>query len=438
MFRPLVPVPRVARYTWSRQWRAEAFQGVAEGVFGLAPFVAMRSLGAPPWVAPLFTVFGQALWLAAPAWEVVFARFHARHAFLWMGALANAPLLAIAFLDVTPIGEHGRGTGNTTLFIGAMAILYAVGAAKIPLRAALIHANYPRAIRGWMFGWLSTISRVTMIASSKLGGLVLDRDARWLRVVFPLAAIFSFGEHWVLSRITWHRHGRTEVRAFRGIATARAAIADGWRRSGRILREDHAFRTFELGFMLYGMGFLASFPMIAIYAERDLGLSTNEWTWATGFAHPVTYVVTIALLGRVVDRLGVVRATGFAFLFLSGFFASLPLVTGAGGMVAAYAALGFVMAAVNLGWNLGPLHFAPIGQGRAYSTVHMWCVGGRSAVAPFIGYVLSEVFSIRVAFLVSAGMVVTGAVTMFALARRPDAQREAPSMDTVEIGAPRR
>ena len=78
-------VPRVARYTWSFQWRAEAFAGVVDGVIGLAMFTSVRAFGAPPYVAALIGSFGQLFWLAAPAWEAAFARFHHRSAFVWMG-----------------------------------------------------------------------------------------------------------------------------------------------------------------------------------------------------------------------------------------------------------------------------------------------------------------------------------------------------------------
>ena len=66
-------IPRVARYTFARQWPADACAGAVEGLLGLAAFAAMRSLGAGPWVASLFVTFGQLFWLLAPTWEAAFA-----------------------------------------------------------------------------------------------------------------------------------------------------------------------------------------------------------------------------------------------------------------------------------------------------------------------------------------------------------------------------
>jgi hypothetical protein len=76
------------------------------------------------------------------------------------------------------------------------------------------------------------------------------------------------------------------------------------------------------------------------------------------------------------------------------------------------------MALVNLGWTLGPISFAPPGQARSYTTVHVLFVGIRSAAAPFLGVWLSREIGIRPVFLVSAALVSLGCLTMLRLSRR--------------------
>jgi len=408
-------IPRVARYTFARQWPADACAGAVEGLLGLAAFAAMRSLGAGPWAASLFVTFGQLFWLLAPTWEAAFARFHFRTAFVWMGVVANAPLILVAFVD--PSAADMRV--GLWIFAAAIIVQAAVEAAYVPHKGALLTANVPTAVRGRLFGMLSTISKVGCIASAKVGGRLLDHDPQWLRVVFPAAGVLGLVEHWIISRIRWHRDGRPTVRRWTGARSAWSAATDAWRESRRILVKDRAFFAYETGFMLYGLGFLMSSPMIVVYAERDLFLSYDQWTWAQGAALPAAYIVTILLAGRVVDRLGVVRTTASAFALLAAFFLSMMLVATGAQLVAAYLVLGVAMAVVNLGWSLGPLAFAPPRQARSYLTVHVLCVGVRSAVAPFLGLWIAEKSGgVMPVFAYSAALVALGCVVLAGLARR--------------------
>jgi MFS family permease len=410
----LVPdssVPRVARYTWSRQWPAELCAGAVEGFLGVASFTAMRSLGAPDWIAALFVSFGQILWLAAPAWEAAFARFHFRQAFLWMGLAANAPMLLVALVDDEALAE-GWGLW---LFAGVIVIAAAVDAAYVPHRGALAGANYPLAVRGRLFAMLSTVSRFSTIVAAKTSGWLLDADFRWIRVLFPIAGVCGLLEHWTLSRIRWQRAGVPKSRPWRGAGTAAAAATDAWRDTIRVLRDDRGFRTYEIGFLLYGSGFLMSNPLVTIYAVHDLALSYGEWTTASGLAQPLAYVATILTFGRAVDRFGVVRTTAAAFALLTLFFTSMPFVRDAIALDVCYLLFGVAMALVNLGWTLGPLEFAPTGQARTYSTVHVLFVGVRSAVAPFLGWWLSTRIGIAAVFAISACLVAAGCVTMLRL-----------------------
>ncbi len=382
---------------------------------GLAAFAAMRSLGADPWIAPLLVTFGQLLWLLAPMWEAAFARFHFRAAFLWMGFVANAPLLLVAFVDPRAVDARL----GLWVFAGAVMIQAAVDAAYVPHRGALLTANVPASVRGRLFAVLSTIAKAASMTAAKLGGVLLDADERWLRVVFPAAGLIGFTEHWLLSRIQWHKDGRPAVRRWTGARSAWRAATDAWRTAARILGKDRAFLQYEAGFMLYGIGFMMATPMVVVYAERDLALSYGGWTWAQGFAMPATQIATTLVCGRVVDRFGVVRTTAAAFAMLAGVFASLMFVATAGGLIAAYAAFGVAMAVVNLGWSLGPLAFAPRREARSYVTVHVLCVGVRSAVGPFLGLWISErTGGVASVFACSAASVAIGCVTLASLGRR--------------------
>ena len=399
---------RVGRYTWRLHWRASVASGLAEGILGLATFVAMRSLGAPIWIAPAMVVLSQASWIASPMWEHAVSRVPPHRAFRIFGLLAFAGLAAIAFVGVERTAGHdGYGTGDLTLFLGCFVLVHVVFGGQIAQRGALIRANYAVLNRGRVFGALSVVSRSASIASTKAAGALLNADPRWLRVVFPLAGLLYLAENATLSLVRWRRGGRTHGGG--------AGFREAWKRSARLLRDDPTFRRYELAWMLYGIGFLMGIPMVTVLGESVLQFSYNEWTWAQGAALPVATVVGTIPAGRLVDRVGAVRTTAFAYALLTAFFALLPFATTFGHVVAAFVLWGFAMAGIGIVWNLGPLAFAAEGEGRKYAAAHVALVGVRSVIGPPLGLLIAETVALRATFVVSACLIATAGVICWRL-----------------------
>jgi len=399
---------RVGRYTWRRHARAQVAAGLAEGILGLASFAAMRSLGAPSWIAPAMVVLSQASWIASPMWEHAVARVPPNRAFRIFGAFALTALACMALVRVEPTAQgDGHGVGDLALFLGCYALCHVAFGGQIAQRGALIRSNYMALNRGRVFGVLSVISRSASIVSAKAAGMLLNADPRWLRLTFPLAGALVFLENATLSLIRWRRGGRTAV--------ASAGFREAWKRSARLLRDDRAFRMYEIGWSLYGIGFLMSTPMIVVFGERGLQVSYNEWTWAQGVAMPVAGILATAPVGRLVDHIGPVRATAASWFLLTVFFALIPFATTAGHLIAGFALWGFAMAGVGVTWNLGPLAFAPEGDGRKYAAAHVALVGVRSVIGPPLGYLIAETVSLRAAFGVAAVLVFSAAVLCWRL-----------------------
>lgn len=410
------PFPRIAAYTFRRQVPAEICTGLVAGVSSLAGFAALKSLGAPDWAPQVIAVAGQSIWLFAPGLEAFVAHLDARRAFLWLGLVANVPLIALLFLPVERTGPDGAGTGLVLPFVAAIVVLTALDALYLPLRGALVRANYPDAVRGRYFTRLTAIARSATIVSSKAAGWLLHDDPRFLRVVFPLAGVVGLVEHALLARIRLHRTENPSGVAGEGSAVGR--FAEALREGVRVLARDAAFRTYEVAFMLYGLGFAMSHSLVPAFAKDEMRLGYDEFTWAQGVAEPVAYLLTGLALGRVLARAGLVRLTAAAFLSLAVFFTALVFVRSPAQYIALWVLFGATMSAVNIGWNLGPLQFAPTGQARAYASIHVCLVGARIAVGPFLGYGLSRWIGTRTVFGVSAALVAAGSIVAWRLARR--------------------
>lgn len=401
MLQPRRPIPRLARYTWSRQWYALGLIGMSVGILTIAPFLVRRSLGATRSQVALLIAIWQAPWILAPLVQPLMARVDPQRAWRWLAVAAHLPLLLFGLLPLDT---------KTMLWplLGVLALYYLVSIAYIPHRGALLHTNYALDVRGRMYGLVQFVTLAGLTIANKAGGRLMDSDPDAMRWLYPAAGALGLAGFWLHGRIRWR--GQRRPRPPREYAS--------WREVWRILKEDRAFRTYEIGFMVYGVAFLAGWALLYLYAEGPLELSYDELTNATGYASPVALMLGAFVWRRVSDALGVTRLTAIAFLALACFYLSMQLVSGPWSYVAAFALFGFSMAGVDVGWSLGPLHFAPAGKAHMYAAVHFSMVGVRSCFAPFLGFAICDLFGYRAAFATSATLLIIAAVIIGRLARR--------------------
>ena len=422
---------QLVAYIWSRHWPAEMLMGVSGGVLGLTAFCLQRSLGAPEWTSPWLIILGQGLWLLAPAWPPLLAKMRHQTAFLWIGLFSRGPLLLMAFAAVTPtvvsgVGGGGTsgaqgtgaGTGSWWLLLVAYLVSNNLDALYTPHRNALLKANYPLTMRGRIYGWVTAITSLAAVVTANLVGRVLDHDPTAVRWIFPMSAVAGLAAHFGLARIRWRYDGPRHVQPGSGVAIVHHSLRDAAKATRRTIRTDRDFRDFEIGFMLYGLGLLSASPLIVTRFAQDATFSMAEWTTADRLVLPVTQLLLVPFVGRLSDRIGVVRVASLAFLSLVAYFLLMGLVANQWHLMGVNVLFGFCMAGVNVAWSLGPLHFAPPGKAHHYSSVHVACVGVRSILGPLLGMGVMAAFSFEAALVVSAGLEVAAGLWMFRLARR--------------------
>lgn len=412
------PLSRMTRYTWSRHWPAEALMGLSGGVMNLTAFALQRSMGAPDWTSPALVVLGQGLWILAPAWPLVLARMEKQRTFFWLGLLSRGPLLLMALASVAHRdgGAADQGLGAWWLLFATFLVSNNLDAVYTPHRNALIRANYPLTVRGRIYGLVTVVAGLCSIGAGQAAGHFLDGDPVFVRVVFPAAALLGVVGHVMMARIRWRFDGPVEVRPERGPALVGVAMRDALAASVRTLKHDRDFRLFEAGFMLYGLGLLSVTPLFVSHFAPVF--STHEWAVSDRLVLPLTQMLLVPFVGRLSDRIGIVRVGGLAFALLVPFFLWMAFVTSPGQLQAAYVLFGVCMAGVNVSWALGPLYFAPRGQAHHYSAVHVACVGVRSVVGPTLGYVAQRALSFGAALVIAAALETAAAIVTFRLARR--------------------
>jgi predicted MFS family arabinose efflux permease len=173
-------------------------------------------------------------------------------------------------------------------------------------------------------------------------------------------------------------------------------VAAGMRKKGPlasvldVLARDAAFRRFEVGFLLYGCGFMALQPVLAQWIVTEIGAGYSTASAAKGLTFYAALVPATALAGHLFDRIGVARLAGGAMVLLAVFALWASTIREAWLLFPAFALFGFAMAGINVTWTIGPIRFAGGHSAALYMAVHVALVGVRALIGNPLGGLLYQ------------------------------------------------
>ena len=391
-------------YTAHHHLRAVMGAGVAAGVLLLNEYVARKGLGASRWhVLAMLLIPSLAQFIAAnwnptdPSRRLGFRPF--RELGMPSRALLLLPLL-LPFLR------------NSTAFVGILAATLSVDALLLPVQNWTLARNYSAASRGSRFGVASAVQAGAIILVTLPAGWVLDHDPGawpWLYAIAALAGVYGY-VHW--SRL--RRRPRHRVKLHPS-AEPEVEHASAW----ATLFADKRFLWFECCFMVYGIGFLMLQPVLPIYLVDELHVTYSQVSMARGLLFWLGMIVASPILGRLADRIGILRTSGLSFLALIAFPLTLLLMPGVHGLFVGFLLYGLAMGGVNVAWNLGPIALARGRDPMPYLNAHVALVGIRAVIGMVAGAWIQYAVGTAPVFVCVVVLELVAGVGMLALAARP-------------------
>ena len=302
----------------------------------------------------------------------------------------------------------GRSLFLLTAFVTGAVQLMAIGivfwlleAFVIPAYTRVIQKIYPESGRGKV---MSTVrmGRVSIILLvTPLAGWAMDQVG--YRVLFPIGALFGILATFLFTRIDVDE-GELPPRQTK-------TFADLW----QIIRSDRNFAVYLLGYSLFGLGGLLSWPLYPVVQVDRLQLSYADIGFL-GLAESITWLFSYLLWGRAIDKRGglfVVRAisaisivTPLTYMSAQNIWMLLPSAI----------ARGLGMAGFELGRISAGIQLADPDRVTEYAAIQSTVVGLRGLVAPAVtvgllrlGVPHSAVFLLSVFFL-ALGWIMFGRV----------------------------
>jgi predicted MFS family arabinose efflux permease len=404
-FALLRAAPFYARYTMRFHLPAELLLGAYSGVAFLADLVSRKTLGASDWVLSLQASVPMMAFIFAMVWRELLEGVDRKKILVVTGLLGKGLFVAAAAVT------------DSVAFLVLFTVIMLVDSAFIPMRNSIFRANYDQNVRGRLFGSVVSLMSIVLIVTNRAAAGWLDHDDQSYRILFPIAGILGLGAHLLYARIRLRGEERNHVERTREPILRR--IARPFRTTARILRVDRAFRAYEVGFFVYGLAFLMNLPLVVMLIVDELNLDYGPAATARFIFGQVMMIVLSPFVGRLLDRSHPARLMAGGGLLLALHSGLLFLAQGVEMVAASYLVYGIAMTAVNLAWNLGPVHFAPTERDSAdYMAVHVTLVGLRAILAPFLVLVAKGLLGLRAGFAVSATLYVLATVLMIRLAAR--------------------
>lgn len=404
----------MGRYTHRVHVRAALFDGLALGVLALNEYVAKKTLGASDVIITALVMAQPISLLFSAYWSNFLVGREKRTTFLLFGVLGRLSLVLVV---------AARGSLSfaalvifATLMVGAI----------IPAQNALFQANYDVMERGRAYGVATAVQSLATIAAALVAGRLYDHLSDGYRWAYAAAGILGFISCWIYYRIRFRRRHGTAAGSsplHRGLVREmRRSLRSPFAGSLTILKHDRGFRRYEIAFMSYGLAFMMLQPVIPIFLVEVLHVDYAQASNARGLIFYSMMVLFSPVFGRMLDKSDPIKLSTFAFLLLSLFPAALMLSRGVRSVYIAFSIYGVAMSAVNIGWTLGPIHFARRSDSAAYMGAHVALVGLRGLVGGPIGILLYRLSGTpNATFLVAVVLFLLASFLMMSLDRSPHA-----------------
>jgi Na+/melibiose symporter-like transporter len=389
-------------------------EGIIAGLIILNEFVFVKSLlGSNYQLAVLFQ-FSVAVFLLLIFMNEWLKRIRNKRNVLRRAALlTRLPLILLLFFPRSSENLGGDSVYHY-VFLGIFLVYFMGNTVIWPtinlfLKTSYRHDNFSR-----LFSYATTLNKIVMMITTFVYGWLLDIDNYIFVYIFPVAAVLGVLSVFLLSLIPYQVH-KVEVKE-NGFWNSVNESALGM---VRILRTNRSFLDFQIGFMLYGIGFMGSVTVIVLFFEAGLGLNYSSIAFYKN-GYNVLAIIMLPFFGKLMGKIDPRRFAAISFLSMLLYILFLTLTE----YYPAYTQFwdirlyhllifyilfhGVFAATMALTWFIGSAYFCPPEEAGNYQSVHLVLTAFRSLFAPLMGIALYEAFGFTITFVIAMSFLAMG------------------------------
>ncbi len=398
------PSPQTVRRTFALETVRSVSVGIQETAFQtFAILIALKQFDSGPGVKS-FILASQAIGLIGSLFIIPWVQrssIRLNHAAAGISFVAAIGFIVAALMKNSEVG-----------FLGGMSLGFICMALPMPLQTQLLRHNYPDKQRGRLFSITIVARAISAMAFAWFGGKLLENNFEQFPTILTCFAIAT-----LISTVCFLFLPSPLIDRKAVAAMPRVHIFH----SMRWLRDDAQFRTVIFAAMAMGLGFL---PAIALRVEYlgnpDHGIMLDVATIAllTGVVPSFARLLSTFFWGWLFDRMQVFRLRAIVNLcFLAGiltyFTTPVYSLLFAGSVI-----FGIARGGGEILWNLWVTKLAEPEHVGEYMSVHTFLTGARALIAPFYGFYLASLLSVKAVVVSSSILIGVSVIILIPLMKR--------------------
>jgi Na+/melibiose symporter-like transporter len=401
--------------------------GILLGIIALNEFVFVKSLLGSNFQVSLLFQFGLIVFILLVFFNEMLKRIKNKRRLLRVTAIVTRLPLLLLFFFPRSVEQLTGDSIYHFLFLGIFMIYYLAHPIIFPLINLLLKTNYSHENFGKLYSYSATANKIVMMITTFAYGYILDLNNYVFVYIFPIAGLLGILSIILLSMIPLNIPDQVveKIQSVRFWDSVKSSITG----MGRILKNNLAFRHFQIGFMLYGMGFMGSVIVIVLFFEHGLGLNYSSVAFYKN-GYNIIAIMIMPFFGKLIGIMDPRRFAAISFLSMM-FFILFLILTGIypvsiefWGITLYYMMIFYILfhsvfaATMGLLWSIGSAYFCPPSEAGTYQSIHLALTGGRALFAPLMGVVFYELWGFYVTFIIAMSFLLIASIFMLWSARK--------------------
>ncbi len=392
-------------------------EGILAGVIVLNEFVFIKSLQGSGYQLSILFQFSMVVFLFLALFNAFTDKIKNRKKLLRTTAIiTRIPLILLFFFPRSfdsivdqPIYHY--------IFICVFLIYFLANPIIYPTINLFLKQSYSNENFGKLYSWAEMAKKITALVVTFGYGLLLDKDNFAFVYVFPIIGVLGILSVFLLSMID-HKEQNivSEVKK-----SYLKLVKESLKKMSGTFTGNRSFFDFEVGFMFYGFGFMASVSIITIFFDKQLGLNYTSVAFYKN-SYNIIAIMLIPLFGKIIGNIDPRKFAAISFTCMTLFILSLTLTQWFPsnfeffGITIYYTLIFYILfhslfaATMALLWSIGSAYFCKKEEAGLYQSTHLSMVGLRSLMAPLIGMFFYETWGFTTAFVVCMVSLVVGAL----------------------------
>lgn len=378
------------RQTFLLHFKYSVIEGFVLGVLALNEFVLLKALNGSNFQVGVLFQFTVAVLLISVIFNELLRRARRKRRMVLIVAVATrSPLLLLLLFPRENL--ESIEPFWSMLFLAVFFVFYLANPLIMPVVNLLLKHNYKHENYGKYYGYTVAVNKLAMLISTFLIGMLLDFKPYAYTFVYPALSVLGIWSIFTLTRIHYSPPEQIYIRQ-----SFFKSVLQSFKRMYGILKRNRAFLDFEIGFILYGLAWLLTIAVIALFQEKFLELDYSSIAFYKNY-YTTLSIVLAPFLGKLLGNIdprkfGIYNFSALflylLFMMLTEYLPHKSVLMGIDVywvLLLSFTAYGAFFAMMSLLWHIGSSYFSKDDEVADYQSIHLTLTGLRGIFAPLFG-----------------------------------------------------